>query len=80
MQLRHRFRPQLPRQTSHRFIVRNLAAADARKLAINEIGAHLAVPLVIAPVKHVFEHQQSQHHVGGSALPAARLALLTTFG
>ncbi len=43
MQLLHRFRPQLPRQPSHGFVVWNLAAANARKLPVDQIGAHLPV-------------------------------------
>jgi hypothetical protein len=80
MQLLHRFRPQLPRQPSHRLIVRNFTAADACELPIDEIGAHLPLQLVKTPIEHVFERQQAQHYFGWGAFPATRLALLTAFG
>jgi hypothetical protein len=80
MQLFHRFGPQLPRQPAQRLIVRNFSAANACELPLDEIGTHLPVQLIKAPVEHVLERQQSQHNLGWRAFPTAGLALLTAFG
>jgi hypothetical protein len=49
------------------------------EVPVHQVGAHLALQHLIAPVADVLEDQQSQHHVGrGTATPPAT-ALRMTF-
>src|ERR1039458_6372128 len=75
--LDHR-RAQLAGESSHRLVVGNFAAADARELAIDQIGAHFTRQYSETPVAHMFQQGQAQHDIGGCAGPAPRLAFLAS--
>src|SRR5438270_2519282 len=60
--------------TSHRLGIRRLAAAHTGEVAVNQVGAHLALQHVIAPVANVLEDQQPQHHLGRCARPTTTAA------
>ena len=68
-------RPQRDTPTAHRLGVRDLATADAREVAIHQIPADFAFHRRIAPISHVFQHEQSQYHFGGRRVPATGTAL-----
>ena len=59
----------------HRLGIRHLAGAHARKVAVNEIGAHLPLQHPIAPIAYMLEDQKPQHGLGCNTLPAATAAL-----
>ena len=60
---------------AHCLGIGHLRAADAREVAVHQIGAHFAFQHLIAPVADVLEDQQAQHHFGRSALSAAAATL-----
>ena len=70
-----RRRPDRQAPAAHGLGVRHLRAAHARKIAVHQIGAHLALQHPIAPIAHVLEDQKTQHHFGRSAQPATGAAL-----
>jgi hypothetical protein len=67
-------RPQRHTPTAHSLGIRHLGAADPGEVAVDKIGAHLALEHGVAPVAHVLEHQQPQHHLGRGSEPAAAAA------
>jgi len=65
------FGPQRQPPSAHGFGVGHLGGADAGEIAVHQIGAHLSFQHPVTPVAHVLEHQQTQHHLGRGARPAA---------
>ena len=61
--------------TAHGLCIGRLAGADPGEVAVHQIGAHLALEHLVAPVADVLEDQQPQHHLGRCASPAAAAAL-----
>ena len=59
----------------HGLGIRHLAAADPSEVAVDEIGTHLALEHLIAPVADVLEDEQSQHHLRRRTMPPAAAAL-----
>jgi len=57
--------------TPHGLGVRDFLATDTREVAVHQIGTHLALQHLIAPIAQVFQDQQSQHDLGGESRPAA---------
>jgi hypothetical protein len=55
--------------------VGHLGPTDPGEIAVHQIGARLPFQHAVAPVAHVLEHQQTQHHLGRGARPAAGAAL-----
>src|SRR5205085_12073557 len=76
MHLLDDFRPELTTETSYGLVVWNLLSADARELAIHQIGAHFPRQFFKAPSAHVFQQHHSEHHLSRRGWPPARLALL----
>ena len=68
-------RPDRQSPTADRLGVRHLAAADAGEVAVDQVGAHFALENLVAPVAHVLENEQAQHHLGRRAQPTATAAL-----
>ena len=68
-------RPDRQSPTADRLGVRHLAAADAGEVAVDQVGAHFALENLVAPVAHVLENEQAQHHIGRRAQPTATAAL-----
>jgi hypothetical protein len=66
----HRYSP-----APHGLGVGHLGATHAGEVAVHQIGPHFAFQHPIAPIAHVLEHQQTQHHLGRSAASAAGAAL-----
>ena len=60
---------------AHRLRIWRLGAAHMGKVPIYQVGAHLALQHLIAPI----EDQQSQHHVGRRATATATTALGMSF-
>ena len=60
---------------AHRLCIGRLAGADPREVAVHQIGAHLALEHLVAPVADVLEDQQPQYHLGRRTSPAAATAL-----
>jgi hypothetical protein len=67
-------RPERHAPAPHRLGIGHLAAARAGKVAVHQIGPHLAFQLLITPVANVLEGQQPQHHVGWRTPSAAATA------
>src|SRR5712692_11321519 len=57
-----------------------LAAADARELAIHQIGTHFTRQLSETPVAHMLQQDHAQHDLGGRAGPTPRLTFLAALG
>ena len=60
---------------AQRLGVGHLAGAHVRELPVDQVGPHLALEHAVAPVAHVLEHQQPQHHVGRRAAAPAGAAV-----
>ena len=71
-------RPQRYAQLAQRLGVRHLGRTHSREVAIHKIGPHLALEHGVAPVAHVLEQQQSQHHLRGRAPAPAGEAVRPT--
>ena len=56
----------------------NLLRPYPSELPIHQVRAHLALEHAVAPVTHVLQEQQPQHHLSGRAGPPARAALRPT--
>lgn len=80
MQLLDQFRSQLPPDAPDGFVVRHCSSADARKVAIDEVRAHLPDQDPITPVANVFEQQEAQRHIGGSGWAPSCLTLANALG
>ena len=61
--------------TAHGLCIRRFAGADAGEVAVDQIGAHLALEHLVAPIARVLEDQKPQHHLGWCTSPAAAPAL-----
>ena len=72
-------RPERHAPAAHRLGIRRLAAAHAGEVPVHQIGAHLALQHLIAPVADVLEDQQPQHHLGRRAASPAATALGMSF-
>ncbi len=72
--------PSAPRDLQDRLRVRHLARINAREGAIHQIGADLALEIVIAPIEEMLQDQHPQHDVGrcpgAPAAPTLRPARL----
>src|SRR4029077_6006088 len=68
-------RPERQAPTAHRLGIRCLAAAYMGEVPVHQISPHLPLQHLIAPVPDVFEHQQSQYHVGRCTPAATATAL-----
>src|ERR1700730_17333599 len=66
--------------TAHGLGVGHLGGAHPGEVAIHQIGPHLPFQHAASPVAHVLEHQQTQHHLGRGARPAAAAALRMPLG
>src|ERR1700722_18654479 len=75
MNLFEHLRPERQAPTAHRLGIRCLAAAYMGEVPVHQISPHLPLQHLIAPVPDVFEHQQSQYHVG-RCTPAATATVL----
>jgi len=80
LNLRNDLRPQCQAPAAHSLGVGRLAGADAGERPVHEIGAHLALQHLIAPVANVLQNQQPQHHLGRRADPTTTAALGTPLG
>jgi hypothetical protein len=65
--------------TAHGFGVWHFLTADTSEVAIDQVGADLAFQVLVAPVSHVLQDQQAQHHLGGKPRPAAPQAFRVAF-
>src|SRR5712692_2180941 len=68
-------RPDSDAPATHGLGVGHLGAAHAREVALHQVGTHLALQHLVAPVADVLEDQQTQNHFGRGALPATAAAL-----
>src|SRR4029077_3975141 len=68
-------RPERQAPTAHRLGIRCPAAAYMGEVPVHQISPHLPLQHLIAPVPDVFEHQQSQYHVGRCTPAATATAL-----
>src|SRR5262245_40205393 len=75
MDLFERLGPHCHTPATHRLGVGYLAAAHARKVAVHQIGAHLALQHLIAPVARVLEDQQAQDQLSGHTFATEAAAL-----
>ncbi len=73
--LRDHLRSQRHAPAAHCLGIGHLAAAHAGKVAVHQVGPHLAFQLLVTPVADMFEGQQPQHHVGRRAASAAATAV-----
>jgi hypothetical protein len=73
-----RFESQSP--LIHDRVVRNFTAAHSREGALDQVGPHLALHHLIAPVADVLEQEQAQHDFSGRAPPALGSALGAALG
>src|SRR5207249_5462804 len=55
--------------------IRNFLCSDPRKLPVDDIGPHLTLGLLKAPVPHVLQYRQPQRNLGGRLLPPTATAL-----
>ena len=78
--LLHHRGPQRWPPFAHGLGIRRLGGAHPGEIAVHQIGAHLPFQHLVTPVAHVFEHQQTQHHLGRGARSAAFAALRMTLG
>jgi hypothetical protein len=69
------FRPECQAPTAHGLGIRRLSTTDTGEVPVHQVGPHLALQHVIAPVAHVFEDQESQHCLGRHTAPAAATAV-----
>ena len=67
-------RPHSHSPSAHGLGVGHLGTAHPGEIAVYQIGAHFALQHAIAPVAHVLQHQQTQHHLGWRAPPTAAAA------
>ena len=67
-----------PRDLHDRLRIRDFAGIDARKHAIHQIGAHLALQVVVAPVEQMLQHQHPDHDLRRRAGTAATATLRPT--
>jgi hypothetical protein len=73
-------RPQSHAPATHSFGVGHFGKADMGEVAINEVGAHFPFQHHVAPVGHVHEDEQAQHHFGRIAPPTTCAAQVTAGG
>src|SRR5438132_1327277 len=62
-------------QPSQGLRIRNFLCSDPRKLPVDDIGPHLTLGLLKAPVPHVLQYRQPQRNLGGRLLPPTATAL-----
>jgi hypothetical protein len=76
VQLLDDLRAQRPRDLQDRLRVRHFPRIDAGEGAIDQIGADLALEIVIAPIEEMLQDQHPQHDVGRrpGAAPGADFA------
>ena len=67
-------RPDRRAPAAHGLGVGHLAAAHAGEVAVHQVGAHLALHHLIAPVAHMLEDQQAQDHLRRYAFAAPAAA------
>ncbi len=68
-------RPDHQSPATHRLGVRHLAAADPREVAVDQVGAHLALENLVTPVADMLEDQETQDHLGRRTSATATAAL-----
>jgi len=73
-------RPQCQHQAPQRLSIRHRAGAHTCQLAVQQTAIDLALHILKAPVKDMFERQQAQHYFGGCSRTAAVAAVGMTFG
>src|SRR5215813_6381840 len=56
---------------AHGLGIRHFGEAYAGEVAVDQVGTHLTLEHVIAPIAHVFQDQQTQHYFRRETAPAA---------
>jgi hypothetical protein len=79
MNLLENLRPERHAPPTHGLGIRGLGAAHMSEVPVHQIGAHLALQHLVAPIPDVLENQQPQHHVGRRAPTPAAAALRMPF-
>ncbi len=74
MHLTEDLRPQGQRLAPQRLSIRHRTGTHMRQLAVPQTAFYLPLHIGKAPVKDMFERQQTQHHVGGHSRSAAGAA------
>src|SRR4029450_13379459 len=75
MELLDDLRSERPRNLQNRLRVGYVAGIDAREHAIDQIGAHLAFQVVVAPVEQMLQNQHADDDLGWRPRPPASPAL-----